>query len=437
VRVTLLNDGTFRVAPYRSKGGYEHVFFVGSQLAYVKPHGAYWADTNGDGIAESSGGSSHNYYEIHDISKVSPNAEVKYFPIYLRNAKGAVLSFWTKYWFTEGTNGGFMYLWGSVDGVHWTWDAKHRVYLRPMQPYTGNLLFSAVQDDNKSYGIGLGKITTGKFTGLVDADGHLPYWCFNGRSGGGTFSWEHIQVDLSKYIRNFKEIRIVFVEAQYGGLTDKTGWNPEHGWYIDDVKVKVMGDGVYDNWRLVNLTAAHDKYGAHSGNYAWVYNDTNNGNLPRGIDSSLITKQIDLTSARSANLDFWIRFNLNPAAGLPPATVRVEISDNNGISWQSITYGVRIGWGASGYGGMAGTLDNGGTGYGWVKSTTLERINCDLSGWAGKSILIRFRIVTNATATVTWDPAHPDDPHGVYIDDVFVYGESYAQAIPENYLWTG
>ena len=69
--------------------------------------------------------------------------------------------------------------------------------------------------------------------------------------------------------------------------------------------------------------------GAHSGNYAWVYNDTNvNGNLPQGIDSSLTTKMIDLTSARNATLNFWIRFNLDPSSGLPPATVRVEVSSD-------------------------------------------------------------------------------------------------------------
>jgi hypothetical protein len=116
--------------------------------------------------------------------------------------------------------------------------------------------------------------------------------------------------------------------------------------------------------------------------------------------------------------------------------VRVEVSSDNGISWKSITYGVRIGWGASGYGGISGTLDGGKTGhYGWVAAGTLQRINCDLSGWAGQSILIRFRVVTNATATATWDPNHASAPHGVFIDDVFVYGESYAEEIPVTYIW--
>ncbi len=73
--------------------------------------------------------------------------------------------------------------------------------------------------------------------------------------------------------------------------------------------------------------------------------------------------------------------------------------------------------------------------YAWVSSKTLLRINCDLSGWAGNVILIRFRVVTNATSTETWDPSHPNDPHGIYLDDVYVSGESYAKRIEEHYLW--
>ena len=407
VRVTLLEDDTFRVVPYRCKGGYEHVFFVGSQFAYKKPHGATWLNSPDGG---------KDLYELH-------SAGGHRFPVYLRNAKGAILSFWTRYWMTEGTNGGFIYLWGSTDGVTWSWNSNNLVYVKPKQPYTGNVKFDEMKKDAWIW---------------KDRDGNLPYWCFNGRSGGGTFDWEYVEADLSKYIGVFKEIRIVFVMAQYGGLPANGGWHPEMGWYIDDVKVKVIGDGVYDLWRLENLTEYGDKIGAHSGNYAWVYNDTNeNGNLPEGIDSSLISKQIDLTSARNATLDFWIRFNLDPSSGLPPASVLVEVSSDGGTTWSSLTYGVRIGWGSSGHGGYAGKLDNGKTNaYGWVSDHTLLRINCDLSGWAGETIILRFRVVTNATTPDTWDPNHASDPHGVYIDDVYVWGESYAMSIPAKYFWT-
>ncbi len=349
-------------------------------------------------------------------------------------AKSAMLTFWTKYWMTDGTNGGIMYLWGSDDGTTWIWDSTHRYYLVPTQSYTGNLKFSAV-DDNLYTG---GPTVDGVQTGLIDANGNHPYWCFNGRSGHGTFSWDYIQVNLTSYIKQYRYIRIVFMLVQVGGLSPSMGWNPSMGWYLDDVKIEVTGDGVRDVWKLVNFGSTGPT-GAHSGDYAWAYENAT-GDLPVGVDSSLISKQIDLTTARNVTLNFWIRFNINPAAGVPPATVRVEISDDNGMTWNSITYGVRIGWGSSGHGNFSGVADDGSTAsYNWVKSTTLLRINCDLSGWAGKIILIRFRIATNATSYPSYDPSYPNDPHGVFIDDVFIFGESNSPEIPaasSYYLWT-
>ena len=362
----------------------------------------------------------------------------------INDAKGAMLSFWTKYWMTSGTNGGVVYLWLYNNTAHkWVWDKEHRIYLIPRQSYTGNLMMGKNKNGNP---IGVDKDATtggpnitGEANGLVDKYGNLPYWCFNGRSGGGTFEWNYIEIPLTKYINDIKDsggkFRIVFLFAQYGGLTPSTGWNPAMGWYLDDVKITVTSDTFNDLWQLYNFGGTgSDK--AHSGDYAWAYGFPNNHwALPKGVDSSLITKQIDLGTARTAYLSFWIRFNLNPAAGVPPATVRVEISDNNGMTWRSITYGVRIGWGASGTGGISGESTNGK--YGWVNSGTLSRINCDLSGWAGKSIEIRFRVVTNNTSYPTY--ANRNDPYGVFIDDVMVYGEGYAPTITvqkSDYIWT-
>ncbi len=374
--------------------------------------------------------------------------------INITQARKAILSFWTKYWMTEGTNGGIMYLWGSDDGKTWTWDQDHRYYLTPIQSYTGNLDPKYLNPNNPDNVISSGgPVINGQQTGMADATytgsgiKGLPYWCFNGRSGNGAFTWEYVEVDLTPYISHFKAIRIVFMLVQWGGLTPDLGWDPAMGWYLDDIKVEITSDGVHDLWHLQRFAGNPGALAAHSGHYAWVYRDKN-GDLPEGIDSSLITKQIDLSTARSARLLFWIRFNLNPAAGVPPATVRVEVSSDNGMTWQSITYGVRIGWGSSGYGGLSGIPDNGNANhYDWVRSTTLVRINCDLSGWAGQSILIRFRVVTNATINPetdnpypTWDPEHPGDPHGVFIDDVVVYGEGYAELIntsQDYYLWEG
>ena len=381
----------------------------------------------------SSSGGSGGTIPADYSSVVDVKANYTYFitqPVEVSGAKRALLTFWTKYWMTQGTNGGIIYLWGSNDENSWVWDSSYRIYLMPTQSYTGNLKISGV---NKYATTGGPKID-GNQNGFVDKYGTKPYWCFNGRSGDGSFSWDYISVDLTSYLSDFKYIRIVFMLVQFGGVGPNNGWDPAMGWYLDDVKIYITSDSSKDLWQLHNFGGSGSEK-AHSGDYAWAYGfSTNNWALPQGVDSSLITKQIDLSTARTAYLYFWIRFNLNSAAGVPPATVRLEISDDNGMTWSSITYGVRIGWGASGTGGISGTSTDGN--YGWVNSGTLVRINCDISGWAGKSIEIRFRVVTNNTDYPTY--ADPNDPYGVFIDDVVVYGEGYASTIgvQNNYLWT-
>ncbi len=389
----------------------------------------YYIDyTPPGGSSSNSGGTIPADYS----SVVDTQVNYTYFitpSVDVSGAKRAILTFWTKYWMTQGTNGGIMYVWGSNDANTWTWDQQNRYYLMPTQSYTGNLKIDSVD----KYATTGGPVIDGVANGLEDAKNTKPYWCFNGRSGSGTFDWEFVEVDLTPYLQYFKYIRVVFMLVQFGGVPPGHGWDPAMGWYLDDVKIMITSDGSRDLWQLHNFGGTGpDK--AHSGDYAWAYGDPNNNwALPKGVDSSLITKQIDLTTARTVNLYFWIRFNINSAAGVPPATIRVEISDDNGMTWSSITYGVRIAWGASGTGGIAGTSDTGS--YGWVNSGTLARINCDLSGWAGRSIFIRFRVVTNATDYPTY--ASSTDPYGVFLDDVVVYGEGYASTIgvSGNYLW--
>ncbi|MEM4160855.1 MAG: hypothetical protein QW531_02605, partial [Thermoplasmata archaeon] len=434
VRVTLLDDGTFRVVPYRASGGYEHNFFIGSDWVYIKHHGEAWSN--------GAGTSADPYKEV----TVVPSGQR--FPVFMRKSEGGILSFYTKYSMTQGTNGGFLYLWGSTDGRTWVWDRNHRVYLEPRQPYNGNLKMEALANET----------TTGGLTGngWIDIDGKMPYWCFNGKSAGGTYGWEKIEVDLAKYVRTFAAIRIVFIYAQFGGVLPPE-WREDMGWYIDDVQIRVRG-GVPDYWKIVeNATLAH------SGKRFWYYNSPSDY-LPLGVDSSLYTIPIDLTRAYRATLIAFFKFNINDGAGLPPDGVRIEVSKDNGETWYSITYGVRIGWGYTGrdlttvenrgyygitgdatggelpqrYSGVRGTLyktnwtfvrasdANTVSAYDWVPSFTLVRLNCDLSGFAGNTIILRIRVFTNATGSET-DAMHYASASynkGVFVDDVFVIGTS-------------
>ncbi|MEM3412724.1 MAG: CARDB domain-containing protein [Thermoplasmata archaeon] len=434
VRVTLLDDGTFRVVPYRASGGYEHDFFIGSDWVYIKHHGEAWSN--------GAGTSADPYKEV----TVVPSGQR--FPVFMRKSEGGILSFYTKYSITPGTNGGFLYLWGSTDGRTWVWDRNHRVYLSPRQPYNGNLKMDALTNET----------TTGGLTGngWIDIDGKMPYWCFNGKSAGGTYGWEKIEVDLAKYVRTFASIRIVFVFAQFGGMLPPE-WRPDMGWYIDDVQIRVRG-GVPDYWKIVENASQ-----ARSGSRFWYFNSPSDY-LPLGVDSSLYTIPIDLTRAYRATLIAFFKFNINDGAGLPPDGVRVEVSKDNGETWYSITYGVRIGWGYTGrdlttvenrgyygvtgdatggelpqrYSGVRGTLyktnwtfvrasdANTVSAYDWVPSFTLVRLNCDLSGFAGNTIILRIRVFTNATGSET-DAVHYASASynkGVFVDDVFVIGNS-------------
>ncbi len=360
------------------------------------------------------------------------------------------LSFRTKYWMTQGTNGGFMYLWRSEDG-EWEWEKNNRLYISPDQSYTGNLDFEQVEEESHDGGLDI----TGDqddpedADGLIDSNESLPYWSFNGKSGGGTFDWEYISVDLTRYddfLIDQEEVRVVFVMAQMGGVTED-GHEPEMGWYIDNVRTEVTrdaGDEVPDDelgyWMRVNQTQAqsyfpgaqHEYYidsrGDPEGKF-WMYAANNTGEpvLPEGVDSSLYTSMIDLSNAESPVLEADMRFNINYGGGRPPDGLRVEISDDDGRSWNTLTYGVRAGWNYTGYGceysgdsiREGGDVDDG-TNYGWVESTSLRRLNTDLSDWRGQNVRLRFRVFTNETDMY----ANDELPKPVFIDNVTVTEEA-------------
>ena len=44
VRVTWLEDGRIRIGVYRADGGYLHVFYIGEDYIYERPHYNYWGN---------------------------------------------------------------------------------------------------------------------------------------------------------------------------------------------------------------------------------------------------------------------------------------------------------------------------------------------------------------------------------------------------------
>jgi hypothetical protein len=257
-------------------------------------------------------------------------------------------------------------------------------------------------------------------------------WCWNGVSGAGKFTWDYVQADLTPYVGNaFVRIKFLYLFCAGG-----TGF----GWAIDDVEVRVhrsdsvaVTSAIDDQWELVKEGNTYgDDYAdgrfAYSGQYSWWSHNPQAGidTLKGGIDSGLISIPIDLSRAKDAFLQAKLRFNLPYPEGRPPDGFRVEVSNNNGISWRQINMGVRAAWNVSGTetAGTDGTSYTGvDLGDNWVNSGTLTRLNCDLSGWAGSVIQIRFRVVTRNDT-----PMHYHDLGagfgGFFIDDVTVVGNT-------------
>jgi|GEM_PF-1740789 len=314
----------------------------------------------------------------------------------------AELSFYHKYNIQLGANGVVILVGNDTNGDN---VFKYK-YVTPRQAYTGNIRF-------ENWG-----------PRIYDNFGNEMRWCFNGVSSNGRYDWDYISVDISEFVGR-PHVRVKFL---YLNVTNTLPGK----WYVDDIVVKAtrsdslpVTSSTADNWELTTEDA-------YSGSYSWWCHDVPSSNgLKGGIDNSLYTRAIDLTSARNASLEAKVKFNINSEAGRPPDSLRVEVSSDAGITWYSLTLGVRACWGVSGTESdiSDGVLD--GKSYtgigtdethpGWVNVGTLTRVSCDLSGWAGKVIMLRFRIVTNKAFT---NYESPNAPMGVFIDDVAVVGNS-------------
>jgi hypothetical protein len=337
----------------------------------------------------------------------------------LINYEKATLSFWQRYDLLYTENGGVVQIGTSINsGGPYAYE-----YVDPTQPYTGNLrLDKTVNDDY----------------------GNEIRWAWNGRSGGGTFNWEHVVVDLTDHInpaRPWVKVKLVFYTWGFGN---------GGSWWVDDMKVKVQRSDTVaivnshdDQWELFEWNSAVDPaaHQPHSGTFMWWNHDPTRGHDAKsGIDNSLYTKSIDLTNAKDAHLSTYFMFNYDDDAGRPPDGFRVEISADNGVTWKPVNLGVRSSWGVSGNWVVDGKSPSGTQAYTgiqdggansatpvWVSSDSLWRLNTDISGWAGSVIKIRFRVVTNLDAT------HYESNtvfKGLAIDDVIVRGNTTISGAP-------
>jgi len=329
----------------------------------------------------------------------------------LVGVSSAKLTFWHKYDLKVGSNGGVLQV-GTAPGAGGPWTYH---YITPTQPYPNNL-----------------KISEWGNAHLKDGTGTDMRWCWNGISGAGKFTWDFVQADLSAYVGT-QYVRVRFLYLFCGGGTG-------FGWAIDDVEIRVQRSNsvavttaAADQWELVQEGLTYgDDYAdgrfAYSGRYSWWNHNPMVGidTLKGGIDNSLMTIPIDLSRAKDARLDARLRFNVLYPEGRPPDGFRVEISSDLGISWRQINMGVRSSWNVSG----CETAGPDGTSYtgvnivdNWVSSGTLTRLNCDLSGWAGSVIQIRFRVVTR-NDTVNHHADLGPGFGGFFVDDVTVTGNT-------------
>jgi hypothetical protein len=385
-------------------------------------HGEYFYCENADSLIGTFGeigtiiGSGSGFNQTRSVpAQPSPNAanEDKQAispAVDLSSYETAKLSFSHKYNMLPGGNGGVIGVEVRDPPVFGSWKF---LYIIPSGVYTGGLYYGYHVDDDF---------------------GNQIKWCFNGVSGGGTFAWDHIGLDVMPFIEKLGadsiyndpdaykgSVRVAFKYIQFGGGTGI-------GWYIDDVQLNAgRGDttlspadvNMKDVW---DMNDTLDHHGAVT--HAWWNRNPSANGLKPGIDNSLTTIPIDLTNAVTVTLGAYFRFNINTAEGIPPDCVRVEVTPDGGASWYAINLGVRGVWGMSG----TGPINTDGKSYtgvnaggNWVEAGTLARLNVDLSAWRGKQIQLRIRIVTNNDAGYAHYATNAS-PWGVYIDDVILTG---------------
>ncbi|MFW6176579.1 MAG: CARDB domain-containing protein, partial [Thermoplasmatota archaeon] len=308
-RIATTSDAEYFFAP--DPKNLTNIFSQIGQLI-AKPGNVTSVDMNDNSIKSWD---NPNPKEVENKDKWAVTPEID-----IEDMDSAYLTFWHKYKLLNGVNGGFIEL-NYTEHNEWQgWK-----YVKPsIGPYSGNLFLS----------------------GDLPKDDHNNEirWCWNGRSADGTLDWEYARVNLFRHIPDDAEkMKVRFYYKQYGGS------NEPGGWLIDDVGITASrkGDSYYD---VPEEQMDVWQYVSENGNQAWYnginYNDPEQQRFKGGIDNRLISSGIDLTNARTAKLSADFKFNINEKSGRPPDGFRVEITTDNGITWESINLGSRA---ASGY----------------------------------------------------------------------------------------
>ncbi len=360
-------------------------------------------------------------YHSHNVSYYGQEPtngsgkEIKYMetnPFNLENVTSARLSFYHKYDIELGYNGALVRI-GTYNQSNSTWKFK---YAMPLQVYSSNLDFNNTEKDDFNQEM---------------------RWCWNGISASGKFDWEFAEFDLLQFIGE-PMVKVNFTFYIYG---PRPVSNASYGWWVDDVVVKVSRGNLIplspdsaDQWELTTNDS-------HSGSYSWWNHNATSNSFAGGLDNSLYSRPLDLTNANDATLSAYFKFNINKTNGRPPDGFRVEISDDNGLTWYQLNLGFRAAWGVAGdesdaedgktdgksYTGLDVYGEDSDNDY-WVESNTLTRLNCNLTGWRGSVIMLRFRVITASDDNPYFGGTHIEDNGvgfgGFYIDDVIIYGNS-------------
>lgn len=357
----------------------------------------------------------------------------------LTGTDSARLEFYHKFNIAGTINGAFLEL-GVYDGPVAMTEAQLEnvnnydwYYIQPEEPYNSNLYLGSATTINRPL---LGPAGSNYQLSSPD-DPTRVIWCWNGKSNNGLFEWEYVSVDLIKQAdmitaSSSDTIDLAAQPLKLGFTYFYFGGGIGGGWWIDDIKVTSFSEtpvtGSTDVWQWRD-----DGDGAPGspGGYWWNGEPGAAGartnRLVGGIDNSLVTRPIDLTRAVQVDFDAKMAFNVNSQVGMPPDGMRIEISDDGGQTWMPINYGVRSFFGVSGGGAPANPF--------YVAADTLPRINADLSAWAGRVVILRFRVVTTNDGGYTG--GHNENNGlswgGIFIDDVMISGTSISDSRSQDF----